>query len=165
DTIHDRGIEGVKVVVLARTLGLTSGSFYWHFKNIEDLLDAVLDYWENRLTVQIIEDAVAFSGPPEQRILNLMNQVIEEDAAVPDSSIAVWAKSNGNARAAYWRTMQRRFDFAAWMFREAGFAGAGAAARGRMMVTALMGETANGIGSNPGWRDIIEHQWRILVTR
>ncbi|MDJ0993359.1 MAG: TetR/AcrR family transcriptional regulator [Dinoroseobacter sp.] len=163
--IHERGVESVKVVALARTLGLTSGSFYWHFKNIQDLLDSVLEYWENHLTSHIIEDARAFEGPPADRILALMKQVVREGAAVPDSSIAVWAKSDAAADAAYKRTIRRRFMFAAWMFRELGLEAEEAAARGRLMVTALMGEAANDIRSDPEWERIIEHQWEILVGR
>lgn len=163
DVIHARGVEGVKVVALARTLNLTSGSFYWHFKNVQDLLDAVLEYWENQLTEHLIDRARNFKGSPDKRILNLMLQVIEEDASVPDSAIAVWAKSDAGASAAYQRTIKRRFEFAAFMFQEAGFPPAAARARGRMMVTALMGETANDIKKRDDWRKVIREQWKILM--
>ena len=33
------GVENLKVVILAERLGVTSGSFYWHFKNRRQLLD------------------------------------------------------------------------------------------------------------------------------
>jgi AcrR family transcriptional regulator len=44
-TLADSGVDGVKVETLARQIGLTKGSFYWHFKDRRELLDAVLDSW------------------------------------------------------------------------------------------------------------------------
>lgn len=164
DTIHAHGVDRVKVVTLAHTLGVTSGSFYWHFKNVRALLNAVLEYWENQLTVHIIEDAIAFQGSPQQRILNLMTQVVEEDTTLSDSAIAVWAKSDPLAEAAYRRTVQKRFDFAAQMFREAGFSDGEAVTRGRMMVTTLMGERSIEFKSDPTWKSAVKKQWAVLIA-
>ena len=165
DILREQGIGGIKVVSIARQLNLTSGSFYWHFKNIQDLLDSVLNHWEHHLTDHIVQDAISFSGTPEDRILNLMMQVIKEDAAVPDHAVSVWAKSDAQAHLVYMRTVQKRFDFAKWMFEQVGFSPDEAATRGRLMVTSLMGESSNNLKSVKGWEDIVRAQWRVLVAR
>ncbi|MBA3405845.1 MAG: serine hydrolase [Gemmatimonadaceae bacterium] len=41
-----RGVEGVRVEPLARDLGVTKGSFYWHFADRGDLLETLLSEWE-----------------------------------------------------------------------------------------------------------------------
>lgn len=164
DVLRERGIEGVKVVAIARRLGLTSGSFYWHFKNLKDLLDSVLTYWEEALTGHIIEDALRFEGPPKERIRLLMQQVIREDASRPDGAIAVWAKSDADAALSYKRAMDRRFEFSLWLFQEAGFEPKDAEIRGRMMVMTLMGETTNGLKKRDDWADILDRHWRVLVA-
>lgn len=164
EVLRERGIEGVKVVVIARRMGLTSGSFYWHFRNVDELLHSVLAYWETELTEHIIQDALAFDGSPALRIKALMMQVIEENAALPDGAIAVWAKSDPRAAVVFQRAIQRRFTFAAWMFRDAGFDEAEARMRGRMLVTMLMGETTNGLIKDDNWRDLLEGHWRLLVN-
>jgi AcrR family transcriptional regulator len=44
--LSEQGIEAVRVEVLARDLGVSKGSFYWHFRDRGDLLDKVLSRWE-----------------------------------------------------------------------------------------------------------------------
>jgi len=44
------GIEAVRVEVLARDLGVSKGSFYWHFRDREEMLSALLTQWEEQET-------------------------------------------------------------------------------------------------------------------
>lgn len=41
------GIESVRVEVLARDLGVSKGSFYWHFRDRDELLMQMLQAWES----------------------------------------------------------------------------------------------------------------------
>src|SRR5437660_280283 len=50
DLIATHGIGAVAVEALARQLGVTKGSFYWHFPNREALLKAALERWEKHDT-------------------------------------------------------------------------------------------------------------------
>jgi CubicO group peptidase (beta-lactamase class C family)/AcrR family transcriptional regulator len=45
------GHDGVRVEPLARDLGVTKGSFYWHFKDRNDLLEALLKEWEEETDI------------------------------------------------------------------------------------------------------------------
>ena len=49
----NEGIDHVRVDVLAQQLGVTRGSFYWHFRDREDLLRRVLAAWRERATEQL----------------------------------------------------------------------------------------------------------------
>ena len=55
DVLIDRGIDALRVDVLAKALDVTRGSFYWHFKDREALLVAVLNAWRDAATEQVIE--------------------------------------------------------------------------------------------------------------
>ena len=46
DVLAKEGVAGLRVEVLAKTCGVTKGSFYWHFKDRQDLLTAVLEHWK-----------------------------------------------------------------------------------------------------------------------
>ena len=41
----EHGFDGVRVLVLADALGVTRGSFYWHFKDHAELITALLERW------------------------------------------------------------------------------------------------------------------------
>ncbi len=160
-----RGVDGVKIVVIAESLGVTSGSFYWHFKNLRDLLDCLLEFWEREMTDAMMHSAKAYDGPPGDRILNLMLQVMEEDAATYDHAISIWARKDAAANEVFTRTLRKRFDFARWMFEQSGFSGRQAGIRGRLLVAYLMGESATDLKSDGNWKAKIGEKHKILISR
>lgn len=88
--MRSTGVDGVKVAPLATRLGVTTGSFYWHFKDHRELLDALLDFWERTTTEAAIEEARRFEGPAIDRILFLMKRIMVvylmgESTLVPNS--------------------------------------------------------------------------------
>ena len=67
DAIAEGGIEAVSVEPLARRLGVTKGSFYWHFQNRKALLQAALDLWEQSETTEVVRQ-VEHIADPRQRL-------------------------------------------------------------------------------------------------
>ena len=55
EVLVDQGIDHVRVDVLATQLQVTRGSFYWHFRDREDLLRRVLKAWQERATEALKE--------------------------------------------------------------------------------------------------------------
>jgi hypothetical protein len=93
-----------------------------------------------------------------------MLQVIEEDAAICDHAISVWARNDPAAREVFARTLRKRFDFAAWMFKQSGFCDQQAVIRGRLLVAYLMGESAVDLKSDTNWRAMIREQHEVLTN-
>ncbi|MEA3276970.1 MAG: TetR/AcrR family transcriptional regulator [Pseudomonadota bacterium] len=137
----EKGIDAVKVAPLAADMGVTTGSFYWHFKNRRELLEALLDYWEREMTDAAIAAAKRSAGAPAERILFLMETVTASNLARYDLPFWHWAQSDINASRVFKRALKKRFSFAARMFSEAGFSREQAEIRGRMMVVYMMGES------------------------
>ena len=50
----DGGVDAVKILPLAQGMGVTRGSFYWHFQNRAELLARLLDAWEATNTKAIL---------------------------------------------------------------------------------------------------------------
>lgn len=63
DAIAAGGIEAVAVEPLARKLGVTKGSFYWHFQNRNALLKAALDAWEEQETTEVVRQVDGIEDP------------------------------------------------------------------------------------------------------
>jgi AcrR family transcriptional regulator len=64
--IISRGVEGVAVEPLAAAMGITKGSFYWHFRNRSELLSAAVLRWEERSTLTVIRDISPVEEPRER---------------------------------------------------------------------------------------------------
>jgi len=45
DELTNNGVEAVKIMALAKRLGVSRTSFYWHFKDREALLEAMIQHW------------------------------------------------------------------------------------------------------------------------
>ena len=135
------GIDKVKVAPLATNLGVTTGSFYWHFKNRQELLEALLNYWEHEMTDTAINAANRYEGSPTDRILFVMEAVMLNGLAHFDLPVWQWAQTDTIASRVFKRALKKRFSYATRMFSAAGFSGKQAEIRGRMMVIYMMGES------------------------
>ena len=119
--LKERGIDGVRVVPLARSLGVTSGSFYWHFRDRRDLHSSLLSYWETWSTEQVVEHVSSAEGDPRDRLRRLMEFVVEGDLGRYDTAMRAWALQDETVARAVARSDQRRVGFVTSLFRESGF--------------------------------------------
>ena len=53
----ESGVTAVKILTIAKRLGVTRGSFYWHFKSRDALLGCLLEAWEGKNTRAILRAA------------------------------------------------------------------------------------------------------------
>ncbi|MFD6511774.1 TetR/AcrR family transcriptional regulator [Rhodococcus sp. NPDC060176] len=73
--LASHGPDAVAVEKVARTLGSTKGSFYWHFANRDELLQAALDRWEVVATERLISSVESSGEPAEARLRRLVDSV------------------------------------------------------------------------------------------
>ncbi|NWJ41213.1 MAG: TetR/AcrR family transcriptional regulator [Geothrix sp.] len=52
--IAQEGVQAVAVEPLALALGVTKGSFYWHFQNRDELIHAALELWEQDQSADVV---------------------------------------------------------------------------------------------------------------
>ena len=112
EVLADAGLEGLAVESLATRLGVTKGSFYWHFKNREDLLRAVMERWEQEATDGVIE-ALERVADPAQRLRQLFTfslgnvAHLRAEAALRAGALAGDASMAASVR----RVMTRRLEY------------------------------------------------------
>jgi AcrR family transcriptional regulator len=127
------GIASVKVAPLAQTLGLTTGSFYWHFKDRGDLLDALLQHWASTNT-EAMREACAIKDP-DKAIDALVEMWITEDGfcSAYDSAVRDWARVSETVDQAVRKIDRERIAMIEGIFRRFGYDRPRANVRARVM--------------------------------
>jgi AcrR family transcriptional regulator len=142
-----RGPAAVAVEALARDLGVTKGSFYWHFRDRPALLAALIAQWEVRATAPLIERLRSLSGGPRGRLQALLATVAAEGGGSLDPAMRGWALTDDEARAALERVDETRLAFITGEFTGLGFAPTEARTRSRLFYLHLLGEHALALAS------------------
>jgi AcrR family transcriptional regulator len=91
------GVEAVRVEKLARALRVTKGSFYWHFKDREELLDLLLREWEGEAAEIALHLGKCSSREKTMKLLQLLAERarLSEQGDVPsDAAIFAWASTS-----------------------------------------------------------------------
>jgi AcrR family transcriptional regulator len=126
--LADGGTAAVAVEPLAARLGATKGSFYWHFRDRRELLEAALETWERTATDDFIAELAAVADPVERLHRGFaMAMELEEDEH-PDVRLLPSVSDPVVAPVAA-RVQQKRLRFLARTFREIGFPAAEARRR------------------------------------
>jgi AcrR family transcriptional regulator len=130
----DSGIDHVRVDVLAQELGVTRGSFYWHFRDREDLLRRVLQAWSERATELLTARlASAHAADPQAQMRDVISLPFRGRAALKaariELAIRAWARRDETARAAVDEADASRLAYHVDLFGQLGFAADEARAR------------------------------------
>jgi AcrR family transcriptional regulator len=104
------GPEAVRVDILAQQLGITRGSFYWHFEDRAAFLDALLDSWERKSTDEVLRQVESKGGGTREKvwhsgILTFSKELLPIDLAVRD-----WARRDKSVAKRLRRVDNRRMD-------------------------------------------------------
>lgn len=132
------GVSAVRVDPLAKRLGITRGSFYWHFKNRAALLRALLDRWVEGETERVIEDNEQGGGTASDRLRRLLRACASEDGRL-EMSVREWAVGDADARETVRCVDETRIAYMAELSREAGTPKSDAEARARIAYVAWLG--------------------------
>lgn len=88
------GVEAVRVAKLARDLRVTKGSFYWHFRDRDELLQLLLREWEGEAAELAAELGDAVGQTALEKLMQIVvarARLSEEGSAPSDAAIFAWA--------------------------------------------------------------------------
>jgi AcrR family transcriptional regulator len=138
DVIAEQGLAAVAVEPLARRLGVTKGSFYWHFPSREALLIAALERWEKTEQEMVFGKMEAVSDP-RVRLRELFQIVAHEPTTHIIYSELLKALDHPVVKPVLSRVSLRRLEYLTASFRQAGMPRQDAQNRARLAYAAYVG--------------------------
>lgn len=140
EALRKGGVGAVRVERLADDVGVTKGSFYWHFRDRGALLDALLEFWAREMTDAEFERLQELRGGLAPRLLALATDVLEHGMGRYDPAVRAWARNDRKVAATVAQVDRRRVRALTAFFEEGGFGAAEAQVRARLFYTFLLGE-------------------------
>mgnify|MGYP000909817950 CR=1 FL=1 len=144
NALAEGGIDAVRVDPLAKQLGVTRGSFYWHFKDRAALHAALLREWRTRASYLVFKRlvrSVESAADRLRRIFALPNSSPRATrAARIEMAIRFWAYRDKAAARAVRHIDNTRLRYFTTLFRQHGIADDEAEGRAYLFYTALMAQ-------------------------
>lgn len=140
DLFVAEGIDAVRITRLADDLQVTRGSFYWHFDNREDLIGALVDFWQRKNTPAFTR-AVRDADSLEQGIFNVFELCIDSERFDPrlDLALREWARRSPGIRARVDGADAERIDALRDFFARYDYAATDALIRARVLYFSQIG--------------------------
>ncbi|MBR1156803.1 TetR/AcrR family transcriptional regulator [Bradyrhizobium sp. JYMT SZCCT0428] len=138
------GVEGVRVEVLAKNLGVTKGGFYRRFKDRAALLDGMLQNWSTG-RIAAIEKQTSLDGATARERLRalvaLYSERMNTEGMAVELAIRQWARSDEAAAAAVASVDAARLQNVGQLYRAAGLAAEEADAQAFLFYCFIFGQS------------------------
>ena len=133
------GIDKVRVESLAKNLGVTKGSFYWHFKDREQFLDELLNFWAEQSTQTVIANP-DYPTDSKARVKAVAEDIVRHDLGKMDPHIRSWTQYDKRRARVVAKIDKVRFEFLRDLFLVAGFSMSGSDLRAQSLYRYVLGE-------------------------
>lgn len=151
-TLAKKGHSGLSVEPIARSLGVSKGSFYHHFKDLPEYKDALLNQWQDKATTELIRATQATNFDPLSKLQATVERSIETydhyDGPNIEPAIRNWARHDTTAYKHQIEVDIRRLVYVQDLFAALGFSTSQAETRASLLYGALIGlETLSADGA------------------
>ncbi len=141
--LAEDNVEALRVDNLAERLGVTKGSFYWHFKGREDLLSAVVEAWRDLMTSETRTLIMDTTGTPWERLERLIRVSMSRRPNVPggpfELTLRDLARRDAKVAAIMREVDRERTNFLRQLYREAGLSETDAANYAELHIAFVIG--------------------------
>jgi AcrR family transcriptional regulator len=138
------GFTALKADTLAKALGVSRGSFYWHFADVGAFHAAVLQHWREVAYDNVVREV---EGTAENRLTALLERAFRADLRL-ERAVRSWATAEAKAKTMVEAVDARRVTYIRDLLIEAGIAMEEASARAQILYWAYLG---HGLSTNkPG---------------
>jgi AcrR family transcriptional regulator len=135
------GVDRVTVLSLSERLRVSRSSFYWYFKNRDELLDALLDRWDRLNTRSIVAEAQEPASTVNEAVCNVFRCWVNSAIFSPrlDFAVREWARRSSNLRRALDHADRLRTEALKALFVRFGYEDEDAFVRARVLYTMQIG--------------------------
>lgn len=141
EVLLDSGVDSVRIMPLAKKLGLSRTSFYWFFTDREELLAGLLRRWRDRNTGNLVNQAGAYAETLAEGLLNVCDCWL--DTSLFDSrfefAVRSWALQSPGVQAEVQAADAMRLAALAGLFRRFGHSEMSADVRARTVYLTQIG--------------------------
>ncbi|MBJ8347581.1 TetR/AcrR family transcriptional regulator [Antrihabitans sp. YC2-6] len=92
--LRREGVGAIRIPRLCEELGVTKGSFYWHFDDVDQLLEAITDYWCGTQNDAVRGLSELESLSVAERLEVMGTRLTSESAWTVESTVRDWARTN-----------------------------------------------------------------------
>ena len=142
DVLAREGLSGLRIEVLAKRCGVTKGSFYWHFKDRQDLLTAMLSHWKEG-RIRDIEKTTSVTPGSEREQLHFAIEVYgasrNRKGMAIELAVRDWARRDPQAAAIVEAVDLYRLECTRKLFVAAGMTDAEAKSRSLLLYACVFG--------------------------
>lgn len=138
ELISEQGIQALAVEPLARRMGVTKGSFYWHFSAREELLEQALKRWEEHDS-RNLNRALGEIDHPRDRLVSFFRRVVKEKLTHEVYSELCAAAGHPQVEPVLERVAERRMEHLADAFCELGMEAQEARHQARLTYSVYLG--------------------------
>jgi AcrR family transcriptional regulator len=138
ELMADEGVAAVAVESLARRLGVTKGSFYWHFSQRDALIEAALKRWEDTDTHNLLARVESIENPGK-RLRELFRLTSREMRSHKIYAALLKAADHPVVAPVMDRVSHERMAYLARVFQQAGMDHESAEHRARLAYSAYVG--------------------------
>ena len=138
------GVEGVRVEVLAKNLGVTKGGFYRRFADRAALLEAMLERWREGRNGRSRSRRASMAQAPRERlraVIQLYSERLNPEGMAIELAIRQWARSDEGAAAAVANVDAARLKHVAELYRATGLEAEAAEAQAFLFYCFIFGQS------------------------
>jgi AcrR family transcriptional regulator len=143
EVLRSAGYAGLKADRMVRALGVSRGSFYWHFADIEDFHTQLIAHWRQEITEAVIADLQAMPEGSDP-LVELVTRVLSVPQRL-ERAIRLWAGSSAPVAAAVAEVDALRVGYVAAHLQGLGFTKDTAFARATFLGWAYTGHALSGV--------------------
>ena len=158
--LAEKGHDALKAQTLAAGLGVTRGSFYWHFEDLDAFKRDLIGHWTDRTTGELSRAEVR-DGHAEAQLIGLMTRAFRSGVSM-ERAVRAWAAADEHVAGLVAAVDWRRIRFAEQLLSALGVSAAEVGPRARLLYWASIGRL---MMARPGDQGLSEAEIRDLAAR